>query len=319
MTATATSERHRTDPDRPAVEAGTRPRRRFAVPVPWRYLAPAGLLMGMWVYLPAGGVVGLSFLRWNLTSSERPFVGVDNYRRLAEEPELGQALVNTALYAIGLAPLVVVLPLGCAVLLWKHTGRLGGLYRTALFLPVMVSPVVGAVIWQWIFHPMLGVANAALDVVGLGPVHWLDQPGLALWSIVAATGWKVFGLSFILFSAGLASIDRSYAEAAAVDGATEWEITRRVLLPLLAPTTTFVAVLCVILSGQWSFAAINVLTKGGPQGSTQNVFSLLYTYAFEYFDTGLASATGVLFVVAFAVAAGVQVRLARRWAVPDAA
>lgn len=291
--------------------------RRAAVPVPWRYLAPAALLMGMWVYLPVGGVVGLSFMRWNLTSDARPFVGTDNYRRLLDEPELGQAVVNTGLYALGLAPLVIVLPLACAVLLWKHTGRLSGLYRTLLFLPVMVSPVVGALIWQWIFHPMLGVANETLRVVGLGPVHWLDRPNVALWSIVAATGWKVFGLSFILFSAGLANVDRSYAEAAAVDGATEWEITRRVLLPLLAPTTSFVAVLCVILAGQWSFAAINVLTQGGPQGSTENVFSLLYTYAFDFFDTGLASATAVLLVVAFGAAAVLQVRLTRRWAVGD--
>lgn len=180
-----------------------------------------------------------------------------------------------------------------AILLWKHTGALGSLYRVLLFLPVIVAPVVGSLIWQWMLHPIQGVANVAPAWIGIGPVNWLGSPSSAIWAIIAITGWKIFGLSFILYSAGLATVNRSYVDAAHTDGASEWEVTRHILVRLRAPTTILVSFLCVIFAGQWRFAAITVLTQGGPVGSTENVFSLLYQYAFRFFDTGAAAAVGV--------------------------
>lgn len=284
---------------------------------PWLYLAPALSLMAMWIYLPLAGVVGLSFMDWNLTGTDRPFVGLDNYRELATQPQFPNAARNTVLYVVGLVPFAVVLPMAVAILLWKHTGALGAVYRVLLFLPVVVAPVVGAVIWQWILHPVQGVANAALGWLGAGPVNWLTSPETAIWSVVAITGWKVFGLSFILYSAGLASIDRRYVEAARTDGAREWDITVRLLVPLLAPTTTVVSFLCLIFAGQWSFATITVLTQGGPAGSTDNVFYLLYNYAFRFFDTGAASAVAVVLLLVFGALALLQLRVSERLAFHD--
>lgn len=284
---------------------------------PWVYLAPALALMAAWIYLPLAAVVGLSFMDWNLTGADRPFVGLDNYRNLTTEPEFANAARNTVLYVVGLVPFAVLLPMAVAVLLWKHTGALGALYRVLLFLPVLVAPLVGAVIWLWILHPVQGLANAALGWVGLGPVNWLGSPSTAIWSVVAITGWKIFGLSFILYSAGLATIDRRYVEAARTEGAREWDVTVRLLLPLLAPTTIVVCFLCLIFAGQWSFATINVLTQGGPGGSTDNVFYLLYNYAFRFFDTGAASAVAVVLLIVFGVFALLQIRLSERLSFHD--
>lgn len=284
---------------------------------PWLYVAPGLALMTAWIYVPLAGVVGLSFMDWNLTSSERPFVGLENYRDVATQPEFPNAARNTGLYVLGLFPFAVALPMAVAILLWKHQGSLGSLYRVLLFLPVVVAPVVGALIWQWILHPIQGVANAALGWVGVDPVNWLGSPDTAIWSVIVITGWKIFGLSFILYSAGLATIDRRYVEAARTDGAREWDITRHILIPLLTPTTIVVGFLCLIFAGQWSFATISVLTQGGPSGTTDNVFHLLYTYAFRFFDTGAASAVAVVLLFVFGALALVQVRLSERFSFHD--
>lgn len=284
---------------------------------PWLYLAPALALMAVWIYLPLGAVLGLSLMDWNLTGSDRPFVGLDNYRELVTQPDFANAARNTVVYVVGLAPLAVVAPMAVAILLWKHTGALGSLYRVLLFQPVIVAPVVGALIWQWMLHPIQGVANAALAWIGIRPVNWLGSPSSAIWAIIAITGWKIFGLSFILYSAGLATVNRSYVDAAHTDGASEWEVTRHILVPLLAPTTILVSFLCLIFAGQWSFAAITVLTQGGPVGSTENVFSLLYQYAFRFFDTGAAAAVGVVLFAVFGALALVQLRVGERFSFHD--
>ncbi|OLT20857.1 hypothetical protein BJF78_34940 [Pseudonocardia sp. CNS-139] len=117
--------------------------------------------------------------------------------------------------------------------------------------------------------------------------------------IVVITGTKVFALNTLLYLAGLAAIDRRLIEAARVDGATEWEVTSRLVVPLLGRTTALVAFLCVVLAGQWAFVNVGVLTQGGPGGATDNVYYRLYDYAFTFFDTGIASAAAVLLVLVF--------------------
>lgn len=280
-------------------------------PQPWWYVTPVLTLMVVWVYLPLAWTVLLSVVDWNLTGPQPTFVGLDNYIALAGDARLHRSLFVTALLTVTLLPLVVGAPLLAAVVVWKRGGPLATLYRTMLFVPVLIPPGVGAIVWAWIFHPILGVANKTIGLVGIDRISWLTTQAGAQSVVVIVTAWKVFGLSFILFTAGLTSIDGRLLDAARIDGAREWEVTTTVILPLLRPTTVLVTLLCLIFAGQWSFAVVDVLTQGGPVGATNTLFYLLHQYAFRYFDTGKASALAAGMIVLFGGLALLQARLRR--------
>ncbi|SHN47297.1 carbohydrate ABC transporter permease [Cryptosporangium aurantiacum] len=265
----------------------------------WLYLTPGLALLAAWVYLPVVLTLALSVLDWHLIRGEGTFVGTDNFRRLFADPEFRSASLRTVAYAVALLPFATVAPFAMAVLLWKHDGPAARVYRALLFLPVVLAPVATAVSWRFLLDPLQGLANAALDVVAIPPVNWLGEGGSAFGVIVVLTGTKIFALNTLLYLAGLAGIDRRLLEAARVDGATEWDVTRRLVVPLLGRTTALVTFLCLVLAGQWAFVNVAVLTQGGPSGATDNVYYHLYDYAFDYFDTGLAAAAAVLLVVVF--------------------
>src|SRR5262249_22675636 len=160
-----------------------------------------------------------------------------------------------------------------------------------IFTPMLIAPVVVAVVWRWMLHPLHGVLTLGLaSVLGIEPVNWLRSTDLAIWTIVVITGWKLLGFSVLLFSAGLTGINPDYLDAAGVAGASAWQITRYITLPLLSPTITFMVLLTVLLSGQWTFPMINVLTGGGPVGSTASIYYLLWELGFRSFNVGVSSA-----------------------------
>jgi multiple sugar transport system permease protein len=286
---------------------------------PYLYLLPALALTLLWAYWPIVGTVELAFYEWNLLpTSPRVWIGLENFEHLFRLPELGQAVGNTVLYIAGLVPFSVVLPVGVAIALNEITGRARALYRACIFLPVLMAPVVVAVTWRWIMNPSHGILNAALETVGVASINWLQNPAVAIWAIVLITGWKMFGLSVLIFSAGLTNIGREYLEAAGIDGANRWQTTWYVTLPLLSPTVMFVLLLTVLLSAQWSFPIINALTQGGPRGSTTNVYFLLWEFGFRNFNVGLSSAAAILFFVGFGALALAAMRLIDHFSFYDA-
>jgi multiple sugar transport system permease protein len=286
---------------------------------PYLYLLPALLSIIVWVYRPLIGTLELSVFQWNLLPTvPRVPVGLENYRRALTLPEMGQALWNTAIYVVGLLPFSVVLPLGIALLVQGITGRTRGLYRAIIFTPMLIAPVVVAVVWRWMLHPLHGVLNVApAELLGVAPINWFRSQELAIWAIVGITGWKLLGFSVLLFSAGLTNVSQDYLDAASVDGASAWQIARYITLPLLSPTMTFVVLLTVLLSGQWTFPMISVLTQGGPLGSTASVYYLLWELGFRSFNVGLSSAAAVLFFVGFGALALLFTRLMDRFSFFD--
>lgn len=274
---------------------------------PWLYSAPAILSLVVWVYLPMLATGVASLLDWNLTTPAR-YVGLDNYRRLLTDDDFHQAAWQTVWYVIMMLPLATVVPLGLAIVLWLRPGKISSVYRALLFLPVVLAPAANAVSWQFILNPLQGVTNAALTGLGLPGPGWLNDSSWAPLVIVAITAGKVIGLNVLLFSASLSAIDQSSVEAARVDGATTWEIVRHVVVPQLLRPVVLIGLLCVLLAGQWVFTNVALVTQGGPNGATDNVFYRLYTYAFTFFDNGTAAAAASVIIVG--VAAGyVVVRL----------
>ncbi|TQS44057.1 carbohydrate ABC transporter permease [Cryptosporangium phraense] len=265
------------------------------------YLVPFGAAMLIWVYGPLVATVVISFLTWDLSSGPQEFAGAANYRALLGDADFGTAAGQTVLYAAGLLVTSIVLPLYLAVALWRRPGRAAFVYRCLLFVPMVLAPVATAISWQFVLNPLVGI---------LGFRNWLGDPSTALATIVVITSGKLIALNTLLLSAALTSVDGDTVEAARIDGASEGRITRRIVVPQVGRTLVLLGMLTVVYAGQWSFTNIAVLTQGGPSHSTDNVYYRLYTYGFQYFDLGGASAGSVLVVCALAIplAVGAVVR-----------
>jgi len=290
-----------------------RPRRVGAL-VPYLYLLPGLALLAVWVYRPLTQTFQISFVSWNLlpTSPARP-VGLANYERLFTLPDFGSALGRTAVLILGLLPFTIVVPVVVGLLARRVRGRAATVYQGLVFAPLLVAPVAGAAVWQWLLDPRSGAVNQILGTT----VNWLQEPGPAQLAIIVITGWHVLGFAVLVVAAGLAGITDDYAEAAALDGATRGQITRWITLPMLSPTLVFLLLMTVLLAAQWSFPLIDTLTHGGPAGATTNVYYLLWDYGFHSFDAGLGAAAGVIFFLGFGVIAGGLVWLSEKVSIHD--
>ena len=209
-----------------------------------------------------------------------------------------QSLVQTVLFTIGITACIVLFSLGMAVLLDQKL-RWIKLYRTVFYLPAVTSLVAIGIVWVWMFDPHYGLINQILGFVGVDGPSWLADTRYALTALIMTAAWRNIGYFATIFLAGLQGIDRTYYEAALIDGAGRWASFWHITLPLLKPTVLFVVVMSVILSFQ-VFALVYVMTGGGPAGSTSVLVFYLYQQAFTYFRMGYASAVGyVIFVIIF--------------------
>lgn len=286
--------------------------------LPWLYLLPAVATLIVWVYVPLAEAFQLSFYQWNmLPTAPKTYVGLENYRRLFTLPEMRRALWNTAIYITGLFPMSVLIPLAVAIFTQELKGPWRNLYRTLIFVPMIIAPVVAAIVWRWLLNEDHGLLNQMLAGLGLPRLGFLQDPKYALATLIWITGWKLMGFSTLLFSAANAGINPSYVEAARMDGASAWQIIRDVRLPLLSPTILLLSMMTILFGAQWSFTYINVLTQGGPLKSTTNIFYLLWDYGFGSLSVGWSSAAGMIAFAGFAVIALVCLGLMRRLAFHD--
>jgi multiple sugar transport system permease protein len=289
-------------------------RRLLAALPPYLYLLPGLACLVVWTYKPIIEAVQLSLYHWNLLpSSPRTYVGPENYRRVFDLPQLRGAARNTLWYILGLLPFSIMLPTVIALAIRDLGGRSRSVYRVLIFLPMLVAPVATAAVWRWLLDPR-GVVN---HVLGIGSYNWLREENTALLSILAICAWQILGFATLVVSAGLTGISADYAEAAEMDGASRWQTTRWVTLPLLRSTLLFMLLMTVLLSAQWTFPLIDVLTQGGPADTSTNIYYLLWDFGFRSQDSGLASAAGIAFFVVFAAVAAVLVRLADRYSFAD--
>ncbi|MBW0116044.1 carbohydrate ABC transporter permease [Pseudonocardia abyssalis] len=286
-----------------------RVRRLLHAVVPYLYVAPALVLLVVWTYRPLVQTAQLSFYSWNLlpTSPAVP-VGLANYERLFELPDLGDSVGRTVVLILALLPFSIVVPVLVGLLTREVRGRAAVVYQAMVFAPMLVAPVASAAVWQWLLDPGSGVVNRVLGT----STNWLNDSSTAQLAIIVITGWHVLGFAVLIVSAGLAGINGDYADAAAVDGATRSQITRRITLPLLSPTLVFLALMTVLLSAQWTFPLIDTMTQGGPADATTNIYYLLWDYSFRSFDAGLGAAAGMVLLVGFGAVATALVWLSDR-------
>jgi ABC-type sugar transport system permease subunit len=262
---------------------------------PYLLIAPLLILMAVFIYWPLIYSTYLSFFDWNFVRPEKDYVGWDNFTRLPDDPRFIQSLRGTAIYTVALIPLQVLLPLGLALLLFRtRDSRLQGAYRVLLFSPTVIAYSVAAIMWLWIFNPNYGVLNKGLSLFGVDAVRWLSDRDTAIWAIIMVATWKTLGFHMLLYLAALEGIPKDYIEAAQLDGASNWQLMKSIRFPLMTPTFFFVLVTTVISVNDDVFAAINVLTNGGPFDSTTNIIYYLYQQGFKYFQIGAGSAVAVI-------------------------
>jgi multiple sugar transport system permease protein len=263
--------------------------------VGWAFASPAVLLIIVFGLIPIVWSALLSFQKTNLLSPPQ-WVGLANYRALPKDPYFSQSMVHSAIYTVLFVPLSVAGGLLTAIALNRPIRGIR-VYRTAVFVPVVVSTIATVIIFLWVFDPNFGLANWLLGKVGLGPFAFFTSSNGALYSIVAMTVWGWIGFNVIVYLAALQGIPRELVEAAEIDGAGNWGIFRNVTLPLLGPVTLFLVVWSSINALQL-FDEVYLATNGGPGTATYVPVFYLYKLAFQQGIAGYAAAIAyVLFAV----------------------
>ena len=268
--------------------------------VPVLFLIPGCALITLVVVYPAIKALLLSFTDFNMITPARA-VGVANYVRLWGDPFFWSALRNTLLYLSVVVPFLVVVPIFLALLVNRALPGLA-FFRAALYLPVITSLVISALVWKWVYEER-GLLNHFLLATGLTsePVAFLTDPGNALFSVMAVTAWSGLGYYMIIYLAGLQAIPRHLYEVAEVEGVSRWQQTLHITIPLLKPQVALVAVMASI-GAMKVFEEVYVMTQGGPLDSTKTLVFHLYESAFVDFEMGYAAAVGVvLFVITLAL------------------
>jgi multiple sugar transport system permease protein len=271
----------------------------------WTFVTPALIVIGAFFLVPVVAAFGLSLTDFDLYAladlRNLRFVGLGNYVDVLQMPLFWKSLGNTLYFVLVGVPLSIALSLGAALLLDSKLARFKGLFRTALFAPVVTTVVAVAVIWRYLFHTRYGLINFALGKIGVAPIDWLGDPHFSMPAIILFAVWKNFGYNMIILLAALQGIPRDLYEAARIDGASLAQQLRHITLPMLRPALLLVAIITV--SGYFQlFAEPYVMTRGNPLQSTVSVLYLMYDEGFTWWSLGRASAIAfLLFVLILAV------------------
>jgi multiple sugar transport system permease protein len=275
----------------------------------WLFVAPATLHLLLFAILPIGFTLYLSLFRWKLYQPAKTFLGLQNYLYSFRDAAFLNALGNSLKYALLAVPSGVGVALAVAILL-NQKMRLSSFFRTVYYLPAISSGVAISMIWIYVFLPETGMLNSMLSEVGFKSVDFLGKSETAMVSLAFMSIWIGLGPKVILFLAGLIGVPQTLYEAAMLDGANGWQSFRRITLPMVVPTSLFVVVTSTISAIQ-VFTPVYMMTKGGPEDSTDVVGFHIYNEAWVSFNTGLASAKSFILFVLIACVALVQFRMTR--------
>ncbi|MFM2058624.1 MAG: hypothetical protein RLY71_3009 [Pseudomonadota bacterium] len=273
----------------------------------WLLVLPALVGFVLFYAMPALRVVEISFTDWNLLSPPRP-VGWANYARMLDDGRFWQGMKLSLWYVLLNIPLQTVLGLFLAVAMDRLTRSL--FVKSVVLLPYLLSNVLVALMWVWLLDPLLGGVNHLITAIGFDRQPFFASPDQSLGTVAAVNIWRHMGLIALLFLAGLQNIPRYLYEAAALEGASEWQMFRGITLPLLRPVMVFVLVTSVTGSFQ-IFDTVAVATNGGPLDSTRVIVHYIVQNAFGFYKMGYASAMSVTLCAVMVLYTVVQMRILR--------
>ncbi|SDW51302.1 carbohydrate ABC transporter permease [Paenibacillus sp. PDC88] len=281
---------------------------------PWVYsmfILPALILFMLFFIYPILNSIYYSFTSWNGVSENPKFIGFENYIKAFGDERFWESALNNGwfiLFSCGIqVPLIVLFSL-----LIANVKRLKGLYKTAVFLPSIMSTAVIGILWGFIYEPNIGLLNQILGLLGIEPIYWLSDEKYAMFSILLTNAWQWTGFYIIMVLAAILAIPRDLDEAAEIDGANRLQRALSITLPLIKPIISVVIMLSI--AGAMKAADIViVMTKGGPAGSTDVLATYMIKYAITNFKYGYGNTIAVLiFVFTLILTALYQVMIARR-------
>jgi len=261
---------------------------------PYLFLLPAGLILLLFFFIPFFQTIILSFQDYSTNIYNPDFVGIGNYIKLFHNPTFYKVLLNTFIYLIVAVPILAIIPLFLAILVNQKI-RGATLYKILIYLPVIISIVVAAIAFKWLYAEH-GILNYIISSLGMPLIGWLTDPKYALYSVIIVTIWKGIGYYMIIYLAALMSVPKELYEACEIDGANFLTKHLTVTIPHIMPTIALVTTISAI-SAMKVFAEIYVMTKGGPLNSSKTIVYYIYERAFENLDLGFASAMSVVLLI----------------------
>ncbi len=282
------------------------------------FLLPSliGLMIFSLLPLIISGLISLT--DWNgLDQLMKPgffqehFIGFQNYKTILTTPEFWKTLGNTAEYIVLYIPFMLAASLLVAYLLSSQRRGIG-VFRVMYYIPVLTSWVAASLIWKSVLAPQYGALNGILEIFGIEGPGWLLDENWAMPAIVLVSVWKDMGFFGLILLSGIVGINKTYYEAADIDGANGWTKFIKITLPLLTPSIFYVVIVAMINSFQL-FPQIMIMTGGGPNGATQVMVERIYQYGFRYFRMGYAAAFSWILFAIIMVFTAIQMKGQERW------
>ncbi len=261
---------------------------------PYLFLLPAAVVLLVFFFIPFFQTIYLSFLDYSTDIYSPTLVGLKNYTNLLYSALFYKVMFNTFVYLFVAVPILAIVPLFLAILINQKLRGLT-LYKILIYLPVIVSIVVAAIAFKWLYA-QAGILNYFLQVLGLNAIGWLTDTRFALISVIIVTIWKGIGYYMMIYLASLMSVPKELYEACDIDGAGFFRKHLTVTIPHIMPTIALVTTISAI-SAMKVFAEIYVMTKGGPLNSSKTIVYYIYERAFENLDLGYASALAVVLLI----------------------
>lgn len=264
-------------------------------------ILPSLLVFAVFMFYPLLYTLYLSFFDWNMIKPVKTFVGWGNYIALLQDPLTYKVMTNTLAYIVILLMLNCAAPYALAFILSFVIKRRQGFYKSAFFLPSVISLVVGSILYLWILNPISGPVAIIAKALGLSVPIWSKTQGLVIVVLSIITTWKVFGYNFIVIYGGVSGVPSEVIEAARIDNVPLHRIFFDIVLPMSSATGVYIFIMTIVQGLQYVFTPIKVITQGGPDNASSNAIYNVYQEAFTLYHTGYASAFAVVTMALFVV------------------
>jgi multiple sugar transport system permease protein len=269
----------------------------------WVFIMPVIIILLVTAFIPLGYGLVLSFFKYklNMPGMKPLFIGFDNYINMFKDEMFVQSLTNNITFAILSVTIEVVVGIVVAMMLSDDSKR-SRLITTILLVPMIIAPVAAGTLWRMMFDRTYGVINYLLSLIHLGPVSWLSDYHIAIFSIIFVDFWQFMPYVAVLVLSSLKAIPDSFIDAARVDGASSFDIFGKIVLPVISPVIIIVTMIRFIDAFK-VFDTVFVMTQGGPGSSTEMLPTYIYRQGIKFFQVGYSSASAILFIIAMSVVA----------------
>lgn len=275
------------------------------------FILPALIpLVIFWIY-PIFRSIWISFTDWDFMTPDYNFIFLKNYAALFKDKRFYNALWNTLVFTAGTLLPTIIGGLGLALLLKKNF-KGSGFFKFILFSPWITPTVAISIVWTWIFQPKEGLANVVLEFFNLPALKWISSSDTAMLSVIIVTVWKSLGYAMIFYLSALEKVPAELYEASSLDGAKKWQQFRDMTLPSISPTTFFLMIITMVNSLQ-AYDQIQILTQGGPSGSTRTLLYMYYQLGFEEFKMGQATSVAVVMILITVLLSWIQFVVSKKW------